>query len=387
MTVTSDFLSGTTTAGFEPLRDALAAGLASGDELGAAVCVVHDGEVVADLWGGAADPDGATPWQRDTVVNVFSVTKTVSTLAVLLLADRGEIDLDAPVARYWPAFAAAGKDAVLVRHVLGHASGVSGWQQPVTLPDLYDIDSSTALLAAQEPWWAPGDGSGYHAMNFGHLLSPVVDAAAGVRLGRFVADELSGPLGVDFTIGTPPDVDARIATVVPPGRSGVYYTKIPADSVLRKTLLNPVLHPSAVNTPDWRRADIGAVNGHGNARAVALLQSVLSHGCDPAGRVTLRPETVRRVFEVQADAVDRVLFARTRWGMGFALGWPAGTATTMPGDDSGVCWWVGWGGSFVLNDVTRRLTVAYVTNRMAPELIHTRRGMSYVQAAYAAIGA
>ena len=388
MTTTSASASvhGDTTGDFDSLRQTLANSLSTGDDLGAAVAVVHDGALVADLWGGSANQAG-TPWQRDTVVNVFSVTKTVSALAILLLADRGQVDLDAPIARYWPEFAAAGKGAVLVRHVLGHTSGVSGWQQPVTLPDLYDLDRSTALLAEQEPWWAPGDGSGYHAMTFGHLLDPVVHAVTGQRLGEFVRTELAGPLGVDFTIGTPAEVDARVATVVPPDRPpGIDYSKIPRESVLRKTLLNPVLDPREVNTSQWRRAEIGAVNGHGNARAVATLQSVLSLGGSPDGRLTLGAGTVRRAFEVQSDAVDRVLFAPARWGMGYMLGWPAGAGHDgLPADGAGVCWWVGWGGSFVLNDVARRLTVAYVTNRMAPELIHTRRGMSYVAAAYRAL--
>ena len=386
-TSASPAVQGSTSAALEPLRDVLARGIASGDEFGAAVTVVHDGSVAADIWGGTADAATGAPWQQDTVVNVFSVTKTVSALAVLLLADRGEIDLDAPVARYWPAFAAGGKDQILVRHALGHTSGVSGWQQPIALADVYDLDHSTALLAAQEPWWAPGDGSGYHALTFGHLLSPVVAAVTGQSLGRFVAAELAGPLGVDFTIGTPADLDARVATVVPPDRPpGIDYSKIPKDSVIRRTLLNPVLDPNAVNTPPWRRAEIGAVNGHGNARSVATIQSVLSHGSSPDGRIALDPATVARAFEVQSDSVDRVLYTRARWGMGFQLGYPSGTGgTELPADDSRVCWWVGWGGSFVLNDAANRLTVAYVTNRMAHELIHTRRGMSYVQAAYRAL--
>jgi CubicO group peptidase (beta-lactamase class C family) len=385
-TSTSPTVHGSTADGFGPLRDVLASSLGSGDDVGAAVAVVHDGAVVADLWGGVADAATGVPWQRDTVVNVFSVTKPVSALAILLLADRGELDLDAPIARYWPEFAAAGKEGVLVRHALGHTSGVCGWQQPMTLADLYDLERSTAMLAEQEPWWAPGDGSGYQAMNFGHLLSPVVHAVTGQTLGEFVRAELAEPLGVDFTIGTPAELDARVATVLPPQRPpGIDYSKIPADSVIRKTLLNPVLDPREVNTPQWRRAELGAVNGHGNARAVATIQSVLSHGSSPDGRVTLSTSTVHRAFEVQSDAVDRVLYARARWGMGYMLGWPAGTDRAGLPEDSGVCWWVGWGGSFVLNDVTRRLTVAYATNRMASELIHTRRGMSYVVAAYRAL--
>jgi CubicO group peptidase (beta-lactamase class C family) len=172
--MTSGSLRGQLDARLEPLRDILEDSLASGAECGLSLAVDVDGQTVADVWGGFADEARTRPWERDTIVNVWSTTKTVTSLAVLMLADRGLVDLDAPVARYWPEFAAEGKEGVLVRHLMSHTAGVAGWNPPFAVPDLYDLERSTAALAAQAPWWAPGTASGYHALTFGHLLGEVV---------------------------------------------------------------------------------------------------------------------------------------------------------------------------------------------------------------------
>ena len=209
-------LVGTCSARFEPLRELFAAKLASGEELGASVAVHIDGEMVVDLWGGWADEARTVPWGENTIANVFSTTKAMTSLAALVLVDRGELDLDATVARYWPEFAANGKAHVKVRHLLSHTSGVSGWEQPITLDDLYDWDKSTALLAAQAPWWEPGTASGYHMLNYGHLIGEVVRRITGQRLGAFLAAHVAGPLRADFHIGLPPSEFHRVANVVPP---------------------------------------------------------------------------------------------------------------------------------------------------------------------------
>ncbi|HET6795183.1 MAG TPA: serine hydrolase domain-containing protein [Acidimicrobiales bacterium] len=178
---------------FERVREVLSANLDSGADLGASVAVYLDGEAVVDIWGGWRDPDRTVPWDRDTIVNVWSTTKTMTALCALILADRGELDLDAPVARYWPEFAAGGKSEVLVRHLMSHTSGLSGWAEPVTMGDLYDWERTTSLLAAQGPWWEPGTASGYHALTQGYLVGEVVRRITGHSLGRFFADEVSGP--------------------------------------------------------------------------------------------------------------------------------------------------------------------------------------------------
>ena len=201
-------LDGVCDGRFAEVATRLSENLDTGEELGACVAVVVDGEPVVDLWGGWADQGRTVPWRRDT--------KTVTSLAALLLVERRLLDVDAPVARYWPEFAARGKEGVLVRHLLSHTSGVSGWDRPVTVADVCDVPASTARLAAQAPWWPPGTASGYHLLNYGHLVGELVRRIDGRTLGRFVAEEIAGPLGADFHIGLPDSESGRVADVVPP---------------------------------------------------------------------------------------------------------------------------------------------------------------------------
>ncbi|AVP67792.1 serine hydrolase domain-containing protein [Prescottella equi] len=368
---------------FSGLRDLLQRNLDDGTDVGASVCVVAEGEIVVDLWGGVADVDTGTPWVKDTVVNTYSLTKTMTTLAALLLVDRGQLDLDAPVAHYWPEFAANGKGAVLVRHVLGHTSGVSGWQQPVSLADICDAVRAEDLLAEQAPWWEPGTASGYHATNFGHLVGGMVRRVTGVGLGEFFATEVAAACGADYLIGVPADVDPRIAPLIAPPPSGFDYAALPPDGVFVKTMANPVIPVPETSSRLWRSAEIGGANGHGNARSVALVQSVVSHGGRTvSGEQLLRPATIDRIFDVQSDGVDQVLGAALRFGLGYALPAPA-IHPSIP--DGRVCWWTGYGGSIVVNDLDRRMTFAYVMNKMSPQLLGAPRTESYVAQAYAGL--
>ncbi|MGH3410549.1 MAG: serine hydrolase domain-containing protein, partial [Streptosporangiaceae bacterium] len=190
-------VSGTCDARFEPVRAALAEQLDSGNDVGASIYVDVDGQAVVDIWGGWRDAEHSSPWTEDTITNVWSTTKTVTNLATLMLADRGLLDPFAPVARYWPEFAENGKERIEVRQIMSHTSGVSGWDAPFTVEDMYDWELSTSRLAAQKPWWEPGTASGYHANNQGHLLGELVRRVTGQPLKAFVASEIAGPLGAD----------------------------------------------------------------------------------------------------------------------------------------------------------------------------------------------
>ena len=201
---------------FERVRDAFAANFDQGLDAGASVAVTVRGEPVVDLWGGVANDDGTRAWEKDTVVNVYSTTKTMTALCALILADRGEIDFYAPVARYWPEFAAAGKENVEVRHLMSHTAGLPGWDTEITTEDLYDWDRVTGLLAAQAPWWEPGTASGYHAITQGNLVGEVVRRVSGKSLGQFFASEVAQPLDADFHIGLSPEHDHRVADLIPP---------------------------------------------------------------------------------------------------------------------------------------------------------------------------
>lgn len=374
-------VEGSCASRFSRVRELLARRLASGDDIGASVCVVHDGETVVDLWGGAADPASGLPWTRDTLVNTYSVTKTMTALVALALVEEGELDPDAPVAHYWPEFRAAGKQDVLVRHVLGHTSGACGWARTVALEDIYDVEHAAALLAAQEPWWTPGEGSGYQAMTHGHLVGEIVRRITGRTLGAVLREEFAEPIGADYWLGAPAELDARVATLVPPQRRGPRQAPDP-DGFYARTMTNPVIPPAVTTTRAFLAAELGALNGQGNARSVAELQSIVSHGGVRYGRRYLSARTIERVFDVQADGADRVLGAHLRFGLGYALPTP----DTVPEIPQGrICWWTGFGGSIVVNDLDRSMTVAYVMNKMDPTLVGAPNAREYVGAVYSAL--
>jgi len=367
---------------FEAVREALEHMLASGEELGASVHVDLDGEPVVDLWGGWRDEARTTPWTEDTITNVWSSTKTVTSLAALLLVERGQLDPYAPVARYWPEFAANGKDRIEVRHLMSHTSGVSGWDKPFTVEEMYDWGTSTARLAAQAPWWEPGTASGYHANDQGHLVGEVVRRITGRSLKQFVAEELAGPLGADLQIGASEQDWGRVADVVPPPPLPIDLAALPPDSPVVRTFTGPVADARRANTPGWRLADLGALNGHANARSLARVLSVVSRGGEVDGVRLLSPETIEVVFDEQSNGVDLVLGVPIRWGIGWALPLPALVPYLPTGR---LCFWGGWGGSLIICDLERRLTIAYVMNRMAPGIIGSPRAEAYVRAVYAAL--
>ncbi|WP_439658561.1 serine hydrolase domain-containing protein [Lentzea sp. HUAS TT2] len=374
------FSSGTHDGRFDGVRAAFENNLATGEELGASLVVDVDGESVVDVWGGYRDAARTAAWERDTIVNVWSTTKTVTSLAVLVLIDRGLLDPRVPVARYWPEFAGGGKEAVEVRHLLSHTSGLSGLEQPVRLTDLYDPADTAALFASQEPWWEPGTAAGYHAATYGHLLGELVRRVTGSTLREFIASELSGPLAADFQLGVAEEDWARVAEIVPPPPP----TVLPEPgSIAARTFAGPAVDARAANTADWRRAEIGALNGHGNARSVARLLSVIARGGSVDGTRLLGDATLDLIFEDQADGVDLVLGIPIRWGTGFALP----RKETLPWIPAGrVCFWGGWGGSMIIMDLGRRLTISYAMNRMAPGIIGSNRSEDYVSAVYDAIG-
>src|SRR4051794_10700265 len=250
---------------FAGVRDAFAQQL-DGEELGGSIAVDVDGETVVDIWGGWRDEERTTPWTRDTIVNVWSTTKTITALAMLTLVEKGQLDVHAPVAEYWPEFAANGKADVRVKHLMAHTSGVAGWDPPFTAEDMYDWDSSVARLAAQAPWWEPGTASGYHAQNQGHLLGEVLRRIDGRSLKQYVAEELAGPFGADFQIGAKPEDEGRIAPVVPPPPLPIDLAALDPASPMVRCLTGPVADASKANTAEWRAADMGALHGHSNPR-------------------------------------------------------------------------------------------------------------------------
>jgi CubicO group peptidase (beta-lactamase class C family) len=368
-------VSGSCLPAFEPLRDLLTRNLADGTDAGASVAVVHDGELVADLWGGEARP--GVPWTEDTVVQVWSVSKTMAALTVLVLADRGELDLDAPVAAYWSEFR---REDVLVKHLLSHTSGYAGWTEPLDVAGLLDLERSERMLAEQEPWWEPGTASGYHMVGYGHLLDGLVRGATGVPLADQFRTLVAEPLGADVHLGVPDEAMDRCADLQPPTETSLDIAALPEGNFLVPTIVNPILDVNTLcNTAEWRAVSVAGANGHGNARGIARAQSVVSHGGEVGGVRLLSPDTLERAFEVQADGTDLVLMLPLTWGIGYALP-NAVSAPAVP--DGRVLWWTGWGGSIVVNDLDRRTTFAYAMNRMVDHFTSSPRTDGYVRTAF-----
>ncbi|WP_369241153.1 serine hydrolase domain-containing protein [Streptomyces sp. R21] len=373
---------------FTTVREAFAENFRARGELGAAVTVTLDGETVVDLWGGWADAARTRPWERETLVNVWSTSKGPTALCAHILADRGLLDFDAPVATYWPEFAAGGKESVLVRHLLSHRAGLAGLREPHTPAQLYDWELTVNRLAEQEPWWEPGSRSGYHALTYGFLVGEVVRRVSGLLPGAFLEREVTGPLGIDFTIGLPEKEAERAAELVhPPAaetseQAAVFAQLAP---VALAALANPLVGAAEANTPEWRAAEIPAANGHATARAVAALYGVFAGRGTYGGRQVLSPEAAERVREGQGGCRDLVLGAgfahETEVGLGLWLSGSNGSYGPNPrafGHD-------GFGGSCGLADPEAGVSLGYVMNRMGPHIADDPRKMTLIDALYSAL--
>lgn len=360
-------VQGSVSPGFEPVRSVLERSIERGDELGASVAVVRNGELVVDLWGGWTDPEKTRPWQHDTITSIYSTNKTMLALCALLLVDRGELDVFAPVARYWPEFATAGKESIEVRHLLSHTSGLSGWVEPVTVEDLHDMERAAAILARQEPWWTPGSASGYQLIAFNHLVGELIRRITGQSPADFFDAELGRPLGADLHFGLGPEDAPRWSPMQLPPIWRFFGSALPRlvrssprsllpGSVLLRTFTNPKLGRAGAGDLLVHRTPM---NGVANARAVAQVQSIVSHGGEIGGRRFLSDKTIDLIFREQSDGIDLVLGVPLRFGIGYAL--PTPDWPVIP--KGRVCWWTGTGGSKVINVLDQRLTFAYVMNK------------------------
>ncbi len=349
-------------ARFTPVRDAFADGFARGAELGAALCVVIDGRRVVDLWGGWADAARTRPWKRDTIACVFSCTKGLAAAALLLLVDRGVVDLDAPVATWWPEFASAGKEELPVRYLLTHEAGLPALTRRLPFGSLSDWDLMVEALAAQAPWWEPGTGHGYHGVTFGHLVGEVVRRADGRTIGALMRDEFAGPLGLEWFLGLPASEEARTAqmTIEYPGPDQpTFFSHWGPDDLGPKSFGNPpdcnlIEH---TNTRAFRAAEIPAANGHASARALAGFYDALARG------ELLSPSLVEEAGRTHVDGPDLVMGAPTRFGLGFEITAPEADFSFGPG----VRTWGhnGSGGSLGCLDPDAGIALGYVMNRMA----------------------
>ena len=343
---------------FASVRDLFAANLANGTDLGASFSVTIEGETVVDLWGGWADAAQTRRWEKDTIANVYSTTKTMVALTALLLADRGELDWDAPVANYWPEFAAEGKSVVKVRHLMSHTAGLPHLPKGIALEDIYNWDKMTSLLAAKELEYAPGSIYCYHGNTQGYLISEVIQRITGRSIRKFFREELAEPLEADFYIGLAASKNAQVTELIPPVMKKPP-PPIMMNELVKQAFADPARDPSLTGLREWRGAEMPATNGHGNARAIARLHSILVNGGVVDGRRFLSEAGCRKALELQFEGLELHNAAPMRQGMGLYL---LSATNMLPGPN--VAWGGGLGGSLAVIDFDQKATFAYVMNKL-----------------------
>ena len=355
--------------GYERIRDAFAQNFEQHGEIGGALSLVVDGETAVDIWGGSADAAGTRPWEQDTIVNVFSTTKGIVTVCALRLAEEGKLDLDAPVATYWPEFAQAGKEKITVRQLMNHRAGLPAVKDILPLEHSHVWEPLVNALAAQESWWEPDTAHGYHAVTFGSLVGEVIRRVSGKSVGAFWREEVAEPFGIDFQIGFGPEQDGRVAEMIPadlatadPESSFVKALMNPMSVNFKAFMVTPLMmvNPTYMNTREWRAAEIPAANGHTTARALARLYGALATGGELEGSHILRPETIEMARQEQSYGEDVVLMMPTRFGTGFMLDTPEYQVTPT----GALFGHPGLGGSFGFADPDARIGMGYVMNRM-----------------------
>lgn len=374
---------------FKDVADAFAANFADRGEVGASLCLSVDGKTVLDLWGGTAAPATKAPWQRDNIVPVYSCTKAATALCAHLLVDRGQLDLDAAVATYWPEFAAGGKADVTVRMLLNHSAGLPALRTKVPAGGFTDFDETAALLAAEEPFWKPGTKIGYHMVSFGWLVGEVVKRVSGKSLGTFFRDEIACPLGLDFWIGLPATEEKRLAQAIPfvpqPGTlPSEFVTTLMSDPNSIQFLSFFNTGGFDMNQRAYRAAEIGGAGGVANARGLAGMFAPLT---TKSGYLSNERINAMRQPSMVTDR-DETLLIPTRFGEGFMLsmpnpGQPAGGAVRL-GD--GAFGHVGMGGSIAFADPDAGLAMGYAMNKLGGGILLNERGQSLVDAAYATVG-
>ncbi|AGJ55479.1 beta-lactamase family protein [[Kitasatospora] papulosa] len=382
---------GTVAPGFEVVRDAFVRNFEQRGERGAAVALYHHGSKVVDLWAGTRDVDGAEPWAVDTVQIVRSAGKGIAAAVPLLLHQRGQVDLDAPVGTYWPEFKANGKERVLVRHLLAHRSGVAALDTTLTPEEAADQVSGPRAVAEQRPQWEPGTDHGYHAQTYSWIVGELVRRVTGRTIGRWIAEEIARPLGLDFWFGLPEDEAHRIGRIGPvepppaegsgalrmrPKRSVVDAYGDP-DSLTRRAFGAIDPFPDE-NDPGYRAAELPASNGVATARGLARCYAAMIGEVD--GHRLFAPATLTLARTEESAGPDRVLVVNTRFGLGYMLHGPS-----APLLGPGSFGHPGRGGSLGFADPESGIALGYVTNGLQKGVTADPRAQALVRAVRSAL--
>ena len=361
---------------FESVLKAFEQNFENFDEVGACFAATLEGEYVVDIWAGHQDAAKTRPWEEDTIIKVASTTKTMTFLCALMLADRGRLDVDAPVARYWPDFAANGKEGVLVKHCLSHSAGLPGFSRSFNIEEMCDWDTCCRDLEGQATWWEPGTQSAYHMATQGWLIGEVVRRITDKSFGTFFKEEVAEKVGADFHIGTDPKHFHRIADVLEDQRPAALeevnpFMDMDPDSIMGRVMSQ---FPEDVGekdmaTPAWRQAEIPAGNGHGNARSVVRAQTAMANGGKAFGVELLSAEGCERALEPQVDGTDLLMGLPITYCMGYARK----SNIVRFGSDDGTIWWGGAGGSSIVIDTEAHVCLSYVMNQMSNDLLGDQR--------------
>ncbi len=382
-------LEGSCDPKFHRVKDAFVENFEKRSEVGAAVAITIDGKPVVDIWAGHANKAKTRPWTRDTLVNVYSTTKGATAICAHRLAGEGKLDIDAPVARYWPEFAQAGKEKIPVRYLLGHRAGLPAIKKPLPPQALFSWSQMCDALAAQQSWWEPGTAHGYHALTFGWLVGEVIRRISGKTPGIYLRDELAGPLGLDLHIGLDAKHDARTADMIAssppaPGEPNLFadIAKNP-ESVTAKAFTNPpsVSKPGLVNTREWRAAEIPAGNGHFTARGLAKLYGAIARGGQLDGVKVMAPNEIARCYEEQSKGSDAVLILSTRFSLGFMMSQPGASLGPSPKAFGHP----GAGGSLGMADPEAKIGFGYTMNKMQTSILIDPRATALIDALYASL--
>jgi CubicO group peptidase (beta-lactamase class C family) len=377
--VSVDDIGGWVEAHFEAVLDAFAENFDTRAEVGAAVCVYVDGQPVVDLWGGTADATSATPWKSDSVVLVYSSSKGVTSVCANLLIQRGLLDPAATVASYWPEFGAAGKESITVAQLMSHQAGLPLVEGDFTLDEVLSWDPMVQALAGQEPIWPPGTRHGYHMRTFGWLVGELIGRVSGKSAGTFLREEIADPLGLDFWIGLPEEIESRVARLVPPKNDlGTLLKQLGGELLLARVFSNPsdlFGYNEMWNTRALHAAELPSSNGIGDARSLARLYASCIGEVD--GVRTLEPSTVSAATVEQACGKDAVLMIDSCFGLGFMLGNSFGAANPRSAFGH-----AGAGGSLAFADPATGMAFGYVMNDLRFDAAGDPRSEELVRAVY-----
>ncbi|KAE8355672.1 beta-lactamase/transpeptidase-like protein [Aspergillus coremiiformis] len=372
-------VTGTCDPAFSSVRDILQQNVSSDKELGASICITVKGKTVVDIWGGYADTAHLKPWARNTIAPVWSMTKTVMNLAMLILIDRDLVDPDAPVVKYWPEFGVNGKEGVLVQHLLSHTAGLPSFNPPIDEATMLNVPLATENLVQQTPWWTPGTAHGYHSTAQGHLIGELVRRVTGKSLGAFIHDEIVIPRKADFHLPLEEEHWGRVAEMVP--SAAFDFSVLDPNSIAARALTGSPANQMASQEPAFRRSGLGSIGGFSNARGANDVLSIITQNGTVDGKRFVSPETIAKIFEVKASGPDLVIGLNIEWGLGYGIGMPS--VDWLPSGK--VAFWGGWGGSFAIMDLDRQVTFTYVMNKMGASIVGNDCTQGYVRAAYAAL--